>query len=126
MFQVTMPGQPPSWNSSYQFRRQGGLSKKSGVELYQSQLTMLTRAAKPSGFKPETDIIVAYRFYMKRQVDVDNCMKMANDAIAIALDVNDKWFLPITLSREIGRKNPYTEIQICDADFWETMLVATA
>ena len=113
-----MPGQPPSWNASYQYRKQGGYSKKGDAERYQVALTMLTRAAKPSDFKPVGDIIVAYRFYMKRQVDVDNCMKMINDAVAIALEVDDKRFLPVALYREAGCKDPLTQIVLYDAAHW--------
>lgn len=90
--------------------------KTDEANLYQSQLTMVARAAKPSRFQPQGQIIVAYDLSLGRDLDADNVMKAINDALAVALDVNDKRFLPVTFRKTTGVKQPWIEVHVYDAD----------
>lgn len=124
-FEFVMPGQPPSWNHMYRW----GTKKVDGREirvqvktdeasLYQAQLTMLCRAAKPSGFRPEGEIVVVYDMDLARDLDCDNVLKAVNDALAVALEVNDKRFLPAVRRKRVGSKDPQLLIGIYDGAFW--------
>jgi Holliday junction resolvase RusA-like endonuclease len=124
-----MPGQPPSWNHMYRWttKRSGGREiriqvKTDEANLYQSQLTMVARAAKPSGFAPTGKIIVAYDMHLDHDLDADNVMKAVNDALALALNVNDKRFLPITTNKTTGSANPWLEVHVYDALAWRVSI----
>lgn len=125
-FDFTMPGQPPSWNASYRITRQKGkqgqffhtLSKSGIAERYQADLALVCRAAKPSAFKPEDRLIISYKFYLARDIDVDNILKMMNDAIARALEVDDKRFLVATPVKVTKQKDPYVIVGVFDAASW--------
>ena len=130
-FSFTMPGQPPTWNHMYRWttRNVNGKSvriqvKTDEANLYQSQLTMVARAAKPSDFNPPNGIIVAYDMFLGRDLDADNVMKAVNDALAIALGVNDKRFLPVTLSKTHGNREPMLLVRVYDSYAWTTEVVA--
>jgi len=116
---VILPGQPPSGNHMYE-RNAGnqGQHKKAGVETYQAGVTTLVRAARPSGWKPDGQIIVLYRFHLSRDVDCTNAIKVIEDAIAMALrpedPLYDRMFLPQAVFKETGVKKPSVEIQLID------------
>ena len=120
-WRVTLPGPPPSVNHSYRIvrvPRKGGegmvsrLAKAEGVEAYQAGVSLIVRAARPSGWTPATRIRLRYWFYLKRKVDADNALKAMNDAIALALGIDDDGFLPCVVSKEMGAKEPRVEVEI--------------
>lgn len=120
-WRVTLPGPPPSVNHSYKIvkvpRRGGGglvsrLAKADGIEAYQAGVTLIVRAARPSGWKPAAPLRLRYWFYLKRKVDCDNAMKALNDAVARALGVDDDSFLPCVVAKELGHKDPYVVVEI--------------
>ena len=122
-FSFIMPGQPPTWNHMYRWttKRVNGHEiriqvKTDDAALYQAQLTMVARSARPSSFQPQGQIIVAYDLILGRDLDADNVMKAINDALAVALGVNDKRFLPATVRKTAGSKNPAVEVHVYDAD----------
>jgi len=124
-FEFMMPGQPPSWNHMYRWttRNMAGRTvriqvKTDEVNLYQTQLAFIARTAKPGSFHPDGQIVVTYEMYLARDLDADNVLKAVNDALAAALDVNDKRFLPIVLSKEAGDKNPRVTVGVYDAAYW--------
>jgi hypothetical protein len=124
-FSVTMPGQPPSWNHMYRWTTRNVNGRQVRIQvltdeanLYKSQLTMVARASKPGSFQPVGGIIVAYTMRLGRDLDADNVMKAVNDSLAVALGVNDKLFLPVTLDKTSGNKNPHVIIDVFDADAW--------
>jgi Holliday junction resolvase RusA-like endonuclease len=90
-----IPGEPPSVNHSYHVvRGTRRIAKNPEVENYQTVVTWATRTkvkdfAWSGGF-----VRVRYRFFLGRAKDVDNMLKALNDAIAIGLGMNDRWFLP--------------------------------
>lgn len=108
-------------NHSYKIirvpRKGGGglvsrLGKADGVEAYQAGVTMIVRAARPSGWHPADRVRLRYWFYLKRRVDCDNALKAMNDAIATALGTDDDSFLPCVVAKEMGHKDPRVEIEI--------------
>jgi Holliday junction resolvase RusA-like endonuclease len=106
-FVVTLHGQPVSTNHMYMLARGAHrIVKAPDVERYQANVTMQMRAAKPSAWKPPQRgwIRIAYAFYLSSDIDCDNAMKALNDAIALALGVNDKKFLPCVNCKHIGMK----------------------
>lgn len=121
-----MPGSPPSWNRSYRITRQTGaqgqtfhtLSKSGVAERYQGDLALVCRTAKPSGFKPEGEVIISYKFYLARNIDVDNILKMMNDAIAKAIEIDDRRFLVATPSKTLREKDPHVIVGVYDAAHW--------
>ena len=124
-FRFIMPGQPPTWNHMYRWttRKVNGRTvriqvKTDEANLYQSQLTMIAKASRPSSFQPKGQIIVGYDMLLGRDLDADNVMKAVNDALAVALGVNDKQFLPVCLSKTSGRKSPELHIWVYDTDAW--------
>lgn len=133
VFFFTVPGQPISWNKSYRQKtitvkdRLGravlGTSgrpktrpaqfKTREAEEYQDAVRLLARVARPSGFVP-AQVIVAYDFVLDRDIDCDNVMKMVNDALAEALDLNDRHFFPVVLSKTTGSKDPTVHVGVFD------------
>lgn len=123
-----IPGQPPSVNNMYTqiiLRRGTGapyrsVKKDSAVAAYQVGATYIARSSKPRGWKPNgSQIRVSLDFQLKRDADCDNLMKALLDAIAVALDVNDRVFLPCTRSKTIGAKDPKVIVEIDDAGLVE-------
>jgi Holliday junction resolvase RusA-like endonuclease len=134
---VTIPGVPPSVNHSYRpvmiprkdrygrtiLNDKGrpvtriGMAKQSAVLDYQTAVVHLARSARPSHWQPAGQWIrISYRFFLKRSLDCDNAMKALNDALAMAIGVNDERFLPCVLSKNVDSKesNPRVEIEISD------------
>ena len=111
-----IPGQPPSVNHMYVLARTKAgrpyQAKAPGVEAYQIVVSALCRQARPSLWVPNIQIPVRYAFHVKRDIDCDNAMKAINDAIAIALEVNDRAFLPCVSEKTTKNKDPYVQIWI--------------
>lgn len=132
-FTFTVPGQPMSWNRSYRNRmmvvrdrlgvpviskhgkpvQRATQYKTEEAKAWQDGVKLICRAAKPSDFNP-TQIIVAYDFVLARDIDCDNVLKMANDAIAQAIGLNDKFFYPVVLSKISGSKDPHIMATVYD------------
>lgn len=131
-FHFTVPGQPVSWNAAYRVRRQyngskmvRGLFKTDDAEAYQDSVRYIARTAKPSSFVPpkRCRIIVAYDFVLARDIDCDNLMKLMNDALAEAIGVNDKSFMPVAMSKTTSSKSPYTRVTVYDATQWQVAIL---
>jgi len=112
-WQFTIPGQPPSWNHMYVLARGSRrIVKAPNVEAYQTGVALIAKTARPSHWKPAEQVRVIYRFYLGRDIDCDNVMKAVNDAIAAALDVDDKIMLPCAAAKSTGHREPYIEITV--------------
>jgi hypothetical protein len=98
-------------NAQYRSYR-GRVIKAPGVEAYQLLVTSLVRRARPSDWVPSPQLRILYDFYLKRDMDCDNAMKAMNDAIAVALDVNDRIFLPCVRRKETKVHDPYVLLEI--------------
>ena len=129
-FGFTMPGQPPSWNHMYRWTTKTVAGKQIRIQvktneanLYQSQLSMVARAARPSDFQPKGQIIVAYEMLLARDLDADNVMKAVHDALAVALGINDKLFLPMVWLKTHGSKNPSLAIHIFDCNYYRAAVL---
>jgi hypothetical protein len=116
----TVPGQPISTNHAYKRASirlgDGSISKRMvktrEAEIFQDGVGLIARAAKPSGWTPLRWIRVYYELFLGRDIDCDNIGKLPNDAIAAAIGVNDKIFLPCYGPKVIGDKNPRMVITI--------------
>lgn len=122
-----IPGQPPSVNHSYKpvmiqrYTASGqrysriGMAKQTAVLDYQTGVVRITQTSKPAGWRPVGEYIrITYAFFLKRSIDCDNAMKALNDALAMAIGVDDKWFLPCVVSKSVDGKerNPRVEVTI--------------
>ena len=118
---VVIPGQPPSGNHANKigrgFRR-GGIAfpkivKTPEAEAYQQAAALLVRLAAPRGWHHHDPYIICeYRFFLTRDADCTNLIKVVEDAIFPALDIDDKWALPRAMSKEIVKVNPRVEVTI--------------
>lgn len=105
-----IPGQPPSTNHLYRQVTIAGkrrIAKDPKVEHYQILVTYIVRGKRPRGWYPEPgkQLHLYYDFILNRDIDADNALKALNDAIAIALGVNDKLFLPCVRSKSVHKTN---------------------
>jgi Holliday junction resolvase RusA-like endonuclease len=122
---VTIPGQPVSGNHANKigrgFRR-GGIAypkmvKTTEAAAYQMGAAMIVRAARPSAWRWNGgQVVVEYRMFLTRDADCDNVMKVCDDAIFPALDINDKYALPRAMSKEIVKSNPRVEVTILETE----------
>jgi hypothetical protein len=132
-FTFTVPGQPMSWNASYKSRTvhvrdrfgsvmhtakgnpvtRGGLYKTQEAKDWQDGVRMIARVHKPSDFAAH-EVIVVYDFVLARDIDCDNVKKMANDAIAEALGINDRYFYTADFSKVTGSKDPHMMVTVYD------------
>ena len=132
-WRVLVPGQPPSVNHTYKpviFPRKDrsgrtiydqsgrvvnriGMAKQKDVVAYQNDVIRLARVSRPSGWEPSGAWIrVRYRFFLKRKVDCDNALKALNDALAMAIGVDDNLFLPCVESKSINGKEKYPRVEV--------------
>lgn len=86
--------------------------KNDGVQTYQDSVTWYTKAARPGGWEAGERVRLTYWFHLKRDIDCDNALKALNDAIAHALNVNDKAFLPTVEAKWTGEKDPFVIVEI--------------
>jgi len=122
-FQFTVPGQPVSWNAAFKTRMgQRGMFKTREAEDYQDTVSWIVKLSKKGWIVPEGRLIVAYEFFLKRDIDCDNLMKLLNDALARSLAVNDKLFMPVVISKTTGVPNPYTRVTVYDASTWRVLI----
>lgn len=123
-WRITIPGQPPTINHAYEpqtrYRKASdgrnipytGIGKNASATAYQSAAALITGVARPSGWTWQGGYIrLVYRFYLSRDADCDNLLKILNDAIARKIDVNDRWFLPMVMSKRIVKEHE-TRVEI--------------
>lgn len=142
-FTFTIPGQPISWNHMYKeisvpvkdkfgrpvFGPDGrqkvrrGKAKTSDANTFQDGVTWICKAARPSSFQPQHMVIVGYRWYLVNDMDCDNMMKATNDAVAVALGLDDNRFLSVPFGKDIVHSNPRTEVTIYDGDVWDIRVI---
>lgn len=114
-------GEPPSWNHSYKQvvvikdgRPYRTLAKQPEVATYQTVVTLACKFRRPKGWAPTGQIRLYYDFYLRRDKDADNMLKGINDAIAVALNINDKMFLPCVRSKVVVKTDPKVVVEIDD------------
>lgn len=101
-----------------------GKAKTGEANAYQEAVTWLCKTAKkPPDFLPKHMVIIGYRWYLVNDTDCDNMMKVTNDAIAVALGLNDRRFLSVPFGKDIVHSNPRTEVTIYDGDAWDIRVV---
>ena len=141
-FSVLLPGQPPSWNSSYRIvhakakdrygqpvygddgsqKTYSTLAKQQAVKTYQTGAALLIRTARPSGFRPGGFVYVVYDFALKRDIDCDNVMKALNDTLAQCLGIDDRMFLPVVIAKTTGSTDPKVFLEVFDANLWKVQI----
>ena len=118
---IVIPGQPISGNHSSKIGRgyrAGGIAypkivKTEEAVTYQAVAALYTRSAKPSGWYWDgSQIVVEYRFFLLRDADCTNLIKVVEDAVFPAIGVNDRYALPRAMSKEIVKVNPRVEVTI--------------
>jgi len=128
----TIEGQPISWNEAYKIGtgqrtgargvlrlgRDGGpvefrkIIKTEEAKTYTTLAMLRCREAKPSGWKPEGFVIVEFKYYLGRDVDCDNVMKLVNDGIEDATGVDDRWYLPRAMWKTTGLRPGQRRIEV--------------
>lgn len=82
------------------------IGKNEAAAAYQRAAALIVGTARPSGWQWQGGYIrLIYRFYLARDADCDNLLKILNDAIAGKIGVNDRWFLPMVMSKRIVREH---------------------
>lgn len=119
-FRFEIPGQPPSlnhihktvWRTDRQGVRYKGRAKEPAVNDYILVAMNACRRARPAGWavsdyvptKGLGLVVVRYWFFLAHALDVDNAMKVLNDAVKLGIGVDDNRFLPQAWGRETGHK----------------------
>lgn len=124
-WRTSIPGQPPSVNHLYKPALREGkkgtyrsFAKADGVEEYQSIASMIVKLAMPKSWKTylqlnsSSQIRVKYWFHLGNDTDCSNAFKALEDAIAFAMGVNDKRFLPCAAGKDVGNKEPCVDIEV--------------
>lgn len=110
---VTIPGQPPSGNHANKIGRgyrRGGIAypklvKTPEAQAYQQAAALCVKVAKPSDWTWDGgQVVVEYRFWVSRNTDCTNMIKVVEDAVFPALDVNDSFALPRAMSKTLVKK----------------------
>jgi hypothetical protein len=122
---VRIEGQPPSGNHMYEGYG-NNRRKRSAVVTYQETVTFWFRQLLAAGYKPGELIVINYWFYVRRDIDCTNAIKVIEDGIAEALcpgidpprccRAYDTRFLPRAMGKETGVREPYVEIELVNAD----------
>lgn len=123
---IRVPGQPPSVNHLYRITALAKpsisvdgskkiyrtLVKNTNVQTYQDSVTWYTKAARPPQWRADERVRLRYWFHLKRDIDCDNALKALNDAIAHALGIDDKAFLPAVEAKWTGEKDPFVIVEV--------------
>ena len=93
------------------------LAKSSDAYAYQEGAAYIVRTARPSGWVAARRVRITYRMWFNREGrDASNAIKLLEDAIAGALGVNDKTFLPCVELLEVDKTNPRVEVTVENAE----------
>jgi Holliday junction resolvase RusA-like endonuclease len=120
---VDLPGQPASGNElgivrKYRRTKTGasiqypGIQKRQAVQDYQDGIIPLIRVAKPSRWAPAGLLRLTYDLYLARDMDCDNISKTVGDAIKVAIQIDDKLFMPTFRTKVVGVKEPHIVVTI--------------
>ena len=100
-WRFTIPGRAPSVNHLYVPGAKFGSRRKApGVEEWQTGVSRIVKAARPSGWVATGQVRVVLDLYVCRDIDADNVFKALLDAIAPALGINDRDVLPCVRSKQ--------------------------
>lgn len=141
-----VPGQPVSWNQAYEIgkvprtRDHGRLVvdkwgrplearkivKTDAAKVYTETVIRLAAEARPSHWRPEGFIVVEFHYFLGRDVDCDNVMKLVNDGLKAAIEVDDRWFLPRAMSKTIGLRPQHRRVVVLVSEAGESPSLAAA
>lgn len=117
-----LPGQPISWNHSYQIVTRRGrrgkystIAKTPAAEAYQQEAVLRIKSAVPSRWKPTGQVRTRFRLFLQRDIDCDNIMKLIHDALETATGVNDSNFLP-TVEEKSTRWGKQARVEVTVED----------
>lgn len=119
-FIITIPGQPPSGNHANKIGRgyrRGGIAypklvKTPQAEAYQAGAALITKSARPSKWKPGPQVVMEYRFWLSREADCTNLIKVIEDGVCPALGFNDSRALPRAMSKIVGVPKGEARVEI--------------
>jgi len=109
-FTIVLPGQPPSGNHANKIGRgyrRGGIAypklvKTPQAEAYQQGAALIAKSARPSKWEPGPQVVMEYRFWLAREADCTNLIKVIEDGVCPALGFNDSRALPRAMSKQVG------------------------
>lgn len=107
---------PPSVNHAYEHTRRG-VRLTDEAKRYKAQAGLIVRNAFQTAMNPEPPLrltmIVSFPSW---QGDLDNTLKLSQDAIAAALNVNDSYITELHLYKRIDQDNPRCEVWLDQAE----------
>lgn len=121
-------GQPVSGNAAKAigrgYRRSGGVTiaypklvSTEALKAYQQAAALVIGSAIPSGWRwSGRQLVVEYRFWFDRPMDATNAIKTIEDALSAKLGVDDKWYLPRTMTLEWGVKPSEARVELTVID----------
>lgn len=121
---VVIHGRPVSWNRAYRYGR-GGAGGKARMYLTREaeswkEIVWATTldAYNRSSWKPRTKglIVIEWRLLLTDEVDPDNLTKLVHDAVASAIGVNDKRFMPRFMTKHTGMGHDVVSLRIYDME----------
>ncbi|HEX5016538.1 MAG TPA: hypothetical protein VFX15_03005 [Actinomycetes bacterium] len=121
-FQVE--GQPVSWNAAYGIgvvnrraynrrpREVRTIVKTDKAVAYTGLAMRRCQEKRPRGWSPTGLVVVEFYYFLGRDIDCDNVMKLVNDGIEAATGVDDKWFLPRAIFKTTGLRPSQRKIVV--------------
>lgn len=89
------------------------LAKTKEAVKYQTDVALIVKSARPSGWTPGRRVRMRYSFWFETaNRDASNAIKILEDAVAMAIGANDKTFLPCVVLKEVDRANPRVVLEI--------------
>lgn len=107
-------GQPVSWNAAYEIgvinrraynresRQVRTIIKTDAAVSYTALAAARAAEARPRDWWQGGLVTVEFYYYLGRDIDCDNVMKLVNDGIQAATGVDDKWYLPRAMTKTTG------------------------
>lgn len=129
---ITIVGKAPSVNSLYQKGQHGNIYLTKDGRIYKREVGKALRqlcAVLPDALK-HRPLLVVYTFFFPALwgdqgpilLDVDNRVKIVQDAVANALKFNDAWIWAIVASKCEGQERAVVQIEAFDKKNFEGFL----
>lgn len=81
---------------------------------YQSDAQLVFQTRRPSRWHPEGQIRIMFDFALSIEVDLDNAKKLLLDALKLAIEHDDKYFLTCDRAKETGHDRPFVIVTVDD------------
>ena len=101
---VWVEGKPISVNSAYGARTRGGRYLKSEARAWRD-LVWIACKMQPHGFTPEQLPLAVHCTFYGVRGDADNYLKLTLDGLKVAINLDDRYFSPVTAAVVRSRKD---------------------